>query len=140
MDLCKNNHVPHHNKDKWQWIIKIIENNSIPKLNMKTLGLPHKDNILVTENKIWFLIIRHLNSNTLNRSQTIINNLKDNKQLHLVIQINHLVIINHQAKKEQDKDLHNNHNNHNKDSNKLLLNKNSLLHNKNSLLHNKNSQ
>ena len=126
MDPCKNNLVLHLNKDKWHRIIKIIENNSILRLNMKTLGLHHKDNILVTENKIWFSIIHNLNmdSSRHNKFQIIINNHKNNKLLHLVILINHLVIISHQVRKEQDRDLLNNHS---LDNNKLLHNKNNLL-------------
>ena len=133
MDPCKNNLAHHHNKDKWQLIIKIIESNLILRLNMKTLGLLHKDNILVTENKIWFSIIHNLNmdSSTHNKFQIIINNHKNNKLQHLVILINHLVIINHQVKKEQDRDLLNSHS---PDNNKLLHNKNNLLLNKNKLL------
>ena len=133
VDPCKNNLDLPLNRDKWQWIIKIIENSSILRLNMKTLGLHPKDKILVTENKIWFSIIHNLNmdSSIHNKFQIIINNHKNNKLQHLVIPINHLVIINHPVRREQDRGLLNNHS---QDNNKLLPNKNNLHLNKNNLL------
>lgn len=126
VDPCKNNLELPHNKDKWRWITKIIENNSTLRLNMKTLGLHRRDNILVTENKIWFSTIHNLNmdSSIHNKFQIIINNHKNNKLQHLVILINHLVIINHLVRKEQDRGLLNNLS---RDNNKLLHNKNNLL-------------
>ena len=133
VDPCKNNLDLHHNRDKWLWIIKITENSLIHRSNMKTLGLHPKDKILVTENKIWFSITHNLNmdSSIHNKFQIIINNHKNNKLQHLVIPINHLVIINLPVRREQDKGLLNNHS---QDNNKLLPNKNNLLLNKNNLL------